>query len=592
MIVLNAFLKGLAGALGAVLCYALFVVYKYNVSLWKRFWSFVKKNGQTPFSLIDLFLFCAINSLIIWFVCFGIMANTINWRVLSAEGCAVMALLFSIVFCVVIITLFKRYSSKSGINRKLWLNQLHSFLSIKVAPFIKKVQSNIFQKSNTKHPNPNNPITKFNYLFSFQYVPKIIEDYNNRLCSFEVIFDKSKYPSTIKNISNKVEITCNSSKKFRIDTLLISLPSTKAFTEVAAILIYHSVSLHHALMYTLEYSVDEKNAECFVICQMKGDRHFDTGINTKDGKNFLTQTSTHAFLYFAELEKKLSEKTLPEYDNFMAKVKEIFGDDVPHDTDGTSFIEESILKSISCSLDTGIENMLKNIDLSLRLIIQNKNESIFCLAGAANLFIDPIFTAYALYLYHFNRSISFDMILIRVKYYAKLFSSFYFKRTELLVDFAKKHGRMKIAPFVNKQTGEAFKSCAFVDSNDNVTLCAFGSVDFSNDDCQTPIYIAKNKDHLVVAQTKYGTYKLLDNNRLKEERICCFSVMIQNIFSGDDGFHYKIEEPIAPLYGVKELNSDGTMKKTNNENTFAHVVSESVNDIENMLCIRRVLGLP
>lgn len=177
----------------------------------------------------------------------------------------------------------------------------------------------------------------------------------------------------------------------------------------------------------------------------------------------------------------------------MAKVKEIFGDDVPHDTYGTSFIEESILKSISCSLDTGIENMLKNIDLSLRLIIQNKNESIFCLAGAANLFIDPIFTAYALYLYHFNRSISFDMILIRVKYYAKLFSSFYFKRTELLVDFAKKHGRMKIAPFVNKQTGEAFKSCAFVDSNDNVTLCAFGSVDFSNDDCQTPIYIAKTR---------------------------------------------------------------------------------------------------
>lgn len=94
-----------------------------------------------------------------------------------------------------------------------------------------------------------------------------------------------------------------------------------------------------------------------------------------------------------------------------------------------------------------------------------------------------------------------------------------------------------------------------------------------------------------MAQTKYGTYKLLDNNRLKEERICCFSVMIQNIFSGDDGFHYKIEEPIAPLYDVKELNSDGTMKKTNNENTFAHVVSESVNDIENMLCIRRVLGL-
>ncbi len=104
MIVLNAFSKGLAGALGAVLCYALFVVHKYNVSLWKRFWSFVKTNGQTPFCLMDLLLFNFINSLIIWFVASCIMANTINWRVMSAEDCAVMALLFPTVFCVVTIT--------------------------------------------------------------------------------------------------------------------------------------------------------------------------------------------------------------------------------------------------------------------------------------------------------------------------------------------------------------------------------------------------------------------------------------------------------------------------------------------------------
>lgn len=256
MIVLNVFQKGLIGALGAVMCYVLFVIHKYNVSLWKKFLSFVKTNGQTPFCLLELCLFNVINSLIIWLVASCIMANTIDWRVLSSEDCAIMALLFPIVFCAVIITLFKRYSSISGINRKLWLNQLYSFLSIKVAPFIKSIQSNIFKMSNVRHTTPNNPITKFNYLYSFQYIPKIIEDYNNGLCSIEVIFDKSKYPNTIKKISNKVEITCNSSKKFGIDTLLISLPSTKAFTEVAAILIYHSVSLHHAIMYTLEYSID------------------------------------------------------------------------------------------------------------------------------------------------------------------------------------------------------------------------------------------------------------------------------------------------------------------------------------------------
>lgn len=303
---------------------------------------------------------------------------------------------------------------------------------------------------------------------------------------------------------------------------------------------------------------------------------------------------THAFLYSAGLEKKNSEDALPEYDSFMAKVKEIFGDNIPHDAYGNSFTDESILKSISSSLNTGIENLLENTDFYLQLMIQNKNEAIFCLTGATSLFIDPIFTAYALYLYHFNREISFDTILRRVRCYAKMFSSFHFKRTVMLVDFAKEHGngRMKVAPFINKQTGEAFKSCAFVDSNDNVTLCAFGSIDFSSDDSQTPRYIANNKDHLVVVQTKYGTYKLLDNNRLKEERICCLSVMIQNIFFGDDGFHYKTEDPFASLYDVNELNPDGTMKKASNENTFAHVLSEAVNNIENMLCICGVLGLP
>jgi hypothetical protein len=63
MIVLNAFSKGLVGALGALLCVVLFVVHEYNVSLWKRFFSFLKTNGRTHFGLTDLFLLGIINSL-------------------------------------------------------------------------------------------------------------------------------------------------------------------------------------------------------------------------------------------------------------------------------------------------------------------------------------------------------------------------------------------------------------------------------------------------------------------------------------------------------------------------------------------------
>ena len=59
-----------------------------------------------------------------------------------------------------------------------------------------------------------------------------------------------------------------------------------------------------------------------------------------------------------------------------------------------------------------------------------------------------------------------------------MFSNYYYKRTEKLIDFAKTHGKMKIAPFINKQTGEHFKSCTFIDCNKNVTLCEVCSIDF------------------------------------------------------------------------------------------------------------------
>ena len=38
------------------------------------------------------------------------------------------------------------------------------------------------------------------------------------------------------------------------------------------------------------------------------------------------------------------------------------------------------------------------------------------------------------------------------------------KNSWSLISFARAHGKMKVAPFVNKETGEAFKSCAFVNS--------------------------------------------------------------------------------------------------------------------------------
>ena len=78
------------------------------------------------------------------------------------------------------------------------------------------------------------------------------------------------------------------------------------------------------------------------------------------------------------------------------------------------------------------------------------------------------------------------------------------KNSWSLISFAKTHGRMKVAPFVNKKTGERFKSCAFISNTDEITLVAFSSKLGE----LTPAKIVALKNDLQVVQLESGTYKL------------------------------------------------------------------------------------
>lgn len=73
-----------------------------------------------------------------------------------------------------------------------------------------------------------------------------------------------------------------------------------------------------------------------------------------------------------------------------------------------------------------------------------------------------------------------------------------------LLAFASTHGQMKVAPFVNRDSGEVFKSCAFVDSENNVTLVGFSR----NLGELTPAQISSMKNELQVVQLTSGSYKL------------------------------------------------------------------------------------
>lgn len=453
----------------------------------------------------------------------------------------------------------------------------------KCASIVNSMPYHLNKANRTTLPNFENPITRFNYSLSFQYFPNIIEGYNNGLNSLEVLFDKSKYPETTNGIASKVEITCNSSQKFGIDTFLITIPSTKAGTEVDAILIFHSTQLRNAVMYTLEYPVDPKYNGYFVICHVEGEKHFNTGINAKDGNEFFARTTTLAFTHFAELEKKRNEKVLPEFDIFISKVNNKFGEEIPKDIYGTPFTEESVLENIYSTIESGAEYMSENIDIYFQFVVQNKDEMTFCLAGAIRHLIDPIFTAYAIFLHYFKGESSYETILGKVNQYANMFWSFYYKRTYPLMAFAKKHGKMKIVPFTNSETGEPFKTCAFVDNSNNIILCYFGSIDFSSEESQTADFIVKNKNHLAVVQTSNGTYRLVDNDRLEDLSLCSLSVMIHNIFYTDEGFRYKAKQPIASVSDINDRNSDGSLKRSNIANTFKHVISEIIQYVDSVL---------
>lgn len=79
------------------------------------------------------------------------------------------------------------------------------------------------------------------------------------------------------------------------------------------------------------------------------------------------------------------------------------------------------------------------------------------------------------------------------------------KNSWSLLDFAKSHGRMKVTnELTNSQTGETFKSCAFVAPGGAVTLVGFSS----NLGELKPKQIVAQKDSLQVVELESGNYKL------------------------------------------------------------------------------------
>ena len=78
------------------------------------------------------------------------------------------------------------------------------------------------------------------------------------------------------------------------------------------------------------------------------------------------------------------------------------------------------------------------------------------------------------------------------------------KNSWSLLAFARMKGKMQVGSFVNKDSGDTFKSCIFTDGEGDRTFVAFSSKLGE----LTPSEIVSQKDKLQVVELESGNYSL------------------------------------------------------------------------------------
>ena len=79
------------------------------------------------------------------------------------------------------------------------------------------------------------------------------------------------------------------------------------------------------------------------------------------------------------------------------------------------------------------------------------------------------------------------------------------KNSWSLLSFARTHGKMQVGDFVNRETGEAFKSCIFTNPETNDRCFVAFSSKMGE---LTPREIIEQKDNLQVVELESGNFSL------------------------------------------------------------------------------------
>lgn len=226
--------------LGALFTFLLFVIIYYDRDLIKKYRLYLKTKDASNFKGWAFVMFCVLNFAAVWILVFGILCATVNWRVLSSEDNAVIALCAGLFFIGIALYIYRKEMKIRNITNLL--------------PNFQKKHASV------SLPNTNDRIVKFNYFYAFKYIPEILDMYNQRLSSITPVFDiptiVGRYPE-FSDVAKKLEYGISESKKDNnIKALAIAIPNTQAISEVELAYIVYNDRINSAVYYTLEKSID------------------------------------------------------------------------------------------------------------------------------------------------------------------------------------------------------------------------------------------------------------------------------------------------------------------------------------------------
>lgn len=457
--------------LGAVFSFLLIALIYFDISLWKRYAKYVKSKDETIFGEFDLLLFGLINAIVIWFAFTMIASTFVKYSGVSVSIGIIAACIF---------LTFTLYSCRKLIRLPKMAN---ISLNIRKTP------------KHTERPitDVSKEITKFNYFYSFDFLPRMIEEINAGKFKIELFAYNQNLPKEYNEIAANLKFKLTESQSPKGQLLLINVPSTGAVSEAAMAAIFFSPEYNTAFLITCENSIGS-----FILCEPLVGKHTNLGIIVNKPSEALGEILTIFSHRVESIRKTKGNQSADEDKTYEpTPTTDIYGDSLLNNTDS---IYDLIKASSQWLFEQAHELPLPSEE--------GKLECQIIIASVAATRIEIGIVAQSLISgdrrFH-NLGITY--VLKKLEYYKEMYEKFvkqtYMVQKWPLLEFAKLKGKLKICDNPKALPGTNPKFPAFRDNADNVTVCSFGTFDDSQ---RTPEFIQQHKDDIIVKEYTNGRF--------------------------------------------------------------------------------------